>query len=287
MLVAGVAVPDQNPGERRPDATGLDGVAAAVPDVHRGQEPGAGHVQVGQRACGAGGGLISVGDRRGSDQCPHMRQEPGLEQSGGLGTEPGDPPGRHREPEQCVDTAAPAVPAGMRARQPRRPSRDSGPVLDPARRDPGCGRLSRGAAPAAGRDGTDVWTGTSSRQTASSARMSGASPGVGTPSRCQRMAPTRRRVISSLRSPENSQVSGHPHVLPRRPGLECAPRRFDPSRALVVPRSIAALIGTNPRVIADEVWAKLLWAGLTLTDADLPGTSAGTYYPMQPNWAIT
>jgi len=31
---------------------------------------------------------------------------------------------------------------------------------------------------------------------------------------------------------------------------------------LAVPRSVAALIGTNPRVIADEVWAKLLWAGL-------------------------
>jgi hypothetical protein len=68
---------------------------------------------------------------------------------------------------------------------------------------------------------------------------------------------------------------------------EWFPRRFDPSRALVVPRSIAALIGTNPRVIADEVWAMLLWAGLNLTDADLPGTSAGTYYPMQLIRAIT
>jgi hypothetical protein len=34
--------------------------------------------------------------------------------------------------------------------------------------------------------------------------------------------------------------------------------------------SVAALIGTNPRVIADEMWAKLLWAGLTLDPADLP-----------------
>jgi hypothetical protein len=33
VLVAGVAVPDQNPGERRPDAGGVDGVAAAVADV--------------------------------------------------------------------------------------------------------------------------------------------------------------------------------------------------------------------------------------------------------------
>ena len=45
---------------------------------------------------------------------------------------------------------------------------------------------------------------------------------------------------------------------------EWFPRRFDPSRALAVPRSVAALIGTDPRVIADEVWAKLLWAGLNL-----------------------
>ena len=50
-------------------------------------------------------------------------------------------------------------------------------------------------------------TGTSSRQTASSARMSRESPGMGRPSCCQRMHPTRSREISSLRSPENSQVS--------------------------------------------------------------------------------
>jgi hypothetical protein len=36
------------------------------------------------------------------------------------------------------------------------------------------------------------------------------------------------------------------------------PRRFDPQRALGTPRSVAALLGPNPRVIADEVWAKLL-----------------------------
>jgi site-specific recombinase XerD len=47
-------------------------------------------------------------------------------------------------------------------------------------------------------------------------------------------------------------------------------RRFDPRRAFEVPRSIRALIGPDPRVIADDVWAKLLWAGLNLTEADLP-----------------
>jgi hypothetical protein len=48
---------------------------------------------------------------------------------------------------------------------------------------------------------------------------------------------------------------------------EWFPRRFDPSRALAVPRSVSALIGTDPRVIADDVWAKLLWAGLNLEAA--------------------
>jgi hypothetical protein len=65
------------------------------------------------------------------------------------------------------------------------------------------------------------------------------------------------------------------------------PRRFDPSRALSVPRSVGALIGTDPRVIADDVWAKLLWAGLNIEAADLPGTSAGSYYPMELIRALT
>jgi hypothetical protein len=35
---------------------------------------------------------------------------------------------------------------------------------------------------------------------------------------------------------------------------EWLPRRFDPQRALATPPSIAALLGPNPRVIADQVW---------------------------------
>jgi integrase len=62
---------------------------------------------------------------------------------------------------------------------------------------------------------------------------------------------------------------------------EWIPRRFDPARALATPRSIKALIGPNPRVIADEVWAKLLWAGLHLGEADLPpGRTGGHFYPL-------
>jgi hypothetical protein len=51
---------------------------------------------------------------------------------------------------------------------------------------------------------------------------------------------------------------------------ELIPRRFDPMRHLTTPKSLLALIGPNPRVIADDVWAKLVWAGLNLTAEDLP-----------------
>ena len=54
---------------------------------------------------------------------------------------------------------------------------------------------------------------------------------------------------------------------------EWIPRRFDPTRALAVPRSVAALIGADPRLIPDNIWAQLIWAGLYLQPGDLPGTS--------------
>jgi integrase len=68
---------------------------------------------------------------------------------------------------------------------------------------------------------------------------------------------------------------------------EWFPRRFDPSRALAIPRSVAVLISTDPRVIADDLWAKMMWAGLNLETGDLPGNSAGTYYPMELIRALT
>jgi Phage integrase family len=68
---------------------------------------------------------------------------------------------------------------------------------------------------------------------------------------------------------------------------EWLPRRFDPQRALGTPRAVAALLGPNPRVIADEIWAKLLWAGLNLQTADLPDTRAGHFYPFELVRAIT
>lgn len=67
------------------------------------------------------------------------------------------------------------------------------------------------------------------------------------------------------------------------------PRRFDPRRVLATPRSLRALIGPNPRVLADDLWAKLMWAGLHLEQADLPiGSPAGLgrrgrawFYPLE------
>ena len=63
------------------------------------------------------------------------------------------------------------------------------------------------------------------------------------------------------------------------------PARFQPARALATPRSVRALLGPDPRVIADATWAKLVWAGLNLTDQDLshPGvpdrSRDGQFYP--------
>jgi len=63
---------------------------------------------------------------------------------------------------------------------------------------------------------------------------------------------------------------------------EWIPRRFDPRRSFAAPSSLRALIGPNPRVIADDVWAKLLWAGINLTEADfslVPHVNE-YYYPL-------
>ena len=54
------------------------------------------------------------------------------------------------------------------------------------------------------------------------------------------------------------------------------PRRFDPARSLTAPKSLLALIGPNPRAIADDIWAMLVWAGLNLTADDLPRMGRGS-----------
>lgn len=62
---------------------------------------------------------------------------------------------------------------------------------------------------------------------------------------------------------------------------EWIPRRFNPQRALATPKTILALIGPQPRVIGDEIWAKLLWAGLNLSVEDLPISGGGHFYPLE------
>jgi integrase len=63
---------------------------------------------------------------------------------------------------------------------------------------------------------------------------------------------------------------------------EWIPRRFDPGRLFATPRSIKALIGPAPRTISDDIWARIMWAGLNLTSDDLFSTSAGVpFYPLE------
>jgi hypothetical protein len=51
---------------------------------------------------------------------------------------------------------------------------------------------------------------------------------------------------------------------------EWIPRRLDAARAFAQPRSLRARVGPHPRILSDDVWAKLLWAGLNLEEGDLP-----------------
>jgi hypothetical protein len=59
-------------------------------------------------------------------------------------------------------------------------------------------------------------------------------------------------------------------------------QRFDPTRYLRTPTSVRRLIGPDPRIVSDDNWAKLVWAGLNLTEPDLPCTEHGRFlYPFQ------
>jgi hypothetical protein len=53
--------------------------------------------------------------------------------------------------------------------------------------------------------------------------------------------------------------------------------RFNPQRALRTPRSIARLIGPDPRVIDDKFWLKLLHAADILEPSDLRQAQLGMY----------
>lgn len=65
-------------------------------------------------------------------------------------------------------------------------------------------------------------------------------------------------------------------------------RGFDPRRCFTRPLALGLLAAPNPRVISDEVWAKLLWAGLNLTESDICVRVIGIqpYYPLEMVRAI-
>ena len=64
------------------------------------------------------------------------------------------------------------------------------------------------------------------------------------------------------------------------------PRRFDPKTALATPRSVRAQLGPKPRVIADDAWAKILWAGMNLDAGDLAAAGIRAY-PLELVRALT
>ena len=67
---------------------------------------------------------------------------------------------------------------------------------------------------------------------------------------------------------------------------ELIPRRFDPVRSFVTPKGVLAKIGPNPRIIADDVWAKLVWAGLNLTAEDLPKRGPFQRKPLESSYPV-
>jgi hypothetical protein len=67
---------------------------------------------------------------------------------------------------------------------------------------------------------------------------------------------------------------------------ELIPRRFDPIRSFVTPKSVLAKIGPNPRIIADDVWAKLVWAGLNLTAEDFPSRGSFRRKPLDSSYPV-
>lgn len=58
-------------------------------------------------------------------------------------------------------------------------------------------------------------------------------------------------------------------------------RRFDPIRYLSIPRSLRAKLAPQPqkRIIDRDVWARLVWAGLNLSEADIETKKPGSAHP--------
>lgn len=161
MVVPGVAVADQYPGEIGQDAAVVDVGAAAAADVHQCEVLGAGHVHVGQRAGGPAGGLVGVQHRRGDQQVLQVRQERRHQLVRGAAAGPGGEPGRQMQAGQGFQQGGgppdrQVVPAGQQGAH----GQGSGP--DPHRR-PGRGHHIDvhvvGARPVRGADHSAAWAG--------------------------------------------------------------------------------------------------------------------------------
>ncbi|MBK0003966.1 tyrosine-type recombinase/integrase [Erwinia sp. S63] len=66
------------------------------------------------------------------------------------------------------------------------------------------------------------------------------------------------------------------------------PVKFSPERVFRAPRSLTSLIGPAPRPVADDIWCKLLHAGLNLHESDLSVSATSPYYyPLEMVSAIS
>ncbi len=95
---------------------------------------------------------------------------------------------------------------------------------------------------------------------------------VGEFAKADKMYPEKLGKPISART-KNAQLSAMRVFFQDSQEWDWIPRHFDPRRCFATPRSIRALIAPDPRVIADDIWAKLLWAGLNLTNDDLPASN--------------
>ncbi|KAB2892808.1 MAG: tyrosine-type recombinase/integrase [Bacteroidetes bacterium] len=66
---------------------------------------------------------------------------------------------------------------------------------------------------------------------------------------------------------------------------EWIPLQFNPAQAFATPASIRRHIKPDPRILPEDIWAKLLWAGLNLQREDLPvgrkRDGIGQSYPLE------
>jgi hypothetical protein len=128
--VSGIAVTHEDAGELREYPTGVDIVARAPTDVHQRQIFGARHMHIRQRPGGTPGGLVGMQHRRGAEQRPHVREEPGFQRDGTAPADPGEEPGGHRDSGALRQQGGGAgdrqvMPAGQQCGQRRGPRPDT------------------------------------------------------------------------------------------------------------------------------------------------------------------